>query len=368
MALNCGIVGLPNVGKSTLFTALTSLPAEASNYPFCTIEPNIGRVAVPDERLQQIAAVLSVGRTVPTSMEFIDIAGLAPGAARGEGLGNRFLAHIRETNLIVHVVRCFDDPDVSHVGGGERPDPRVDLETIETELLLADLETIARRRERISRDPALRRQVEALTHIEQQLSAGTPARALQAELVAESAQDNEQDALLQQLLTAKQQLIVCNVDEATLNTATPDAHPYEAIRATTNSGVIAICATLEAEIAALESAEERFEFLQSAGLSESGLGQLIREAYRLLGLRTFFTNNPNEVRAWTFHEKDSAATAGGYVHSDFERGFICAETFHCSDLSEHGSIEALRRAGKLRREGRDYQVRDGDIIHFRFHL
>ena len=367
MALNCGIVGLPNVGKSTLFTALTSLPAEASNYPFCTIEPNIGHVAVPDERLYRVAGILSPKRIVPTSVEFIDIAGLASGASKGEGLGNRFLAQIRETNLIAHVVRCFDDPDVSHVSGRKALDPRADLETIETELLLADLETIARRRQRIIKDPAMRQQVELLAQIEQELSAGTSARAMRVEI----SQDAELAGLVNQLLTMKQQLVVCNVDEASLGSAEPtgESNRYvQAVRSATDSALIVICAAFEAEIAALESMEERIEFLQAAGLAESGLGRLIRDVYRLLGLHTFFTSNQEEAHAWTFREHDRAATAAGYVHSDFARGFICAETFHCNDLFEYGSVDALRRAGKLRREGRDYRVRDGDVIHFRFNL
>ncbi len=372
MSLNCGIVGLPNVGKSTIFSALTSAPAEAANYPFCTIEPNVGIVAVPDRRLGEIAKICNPKKVVPAVVEFVDIAGLVKGASRGEGLGNQFLARIREVGAIVHVVRCFEDPDIVHVSG--KVQPASDIETVEIELALADLATVEGRRakaEKGVRSPdketakAAKAIVPLLDALGAALADGKTARSVS---VAE-----EQRALLADLhlLTAKRQIYVCNVDEAGLadHLAGKESPLVAAVRSAATSDqaeCIVICGKLEAEIAALENEEERAEFLKQAGLAESGLSILIHSAYRVLGLRTYFTAGPDEVRAWTINVGDLAPQAAGVIHTDFEKGFIKAEVYSCDELIELGSEAKVREAGRMRIEGREYVVRDGDVMHFRF--
>lgn len=369
MQLNCGIVGLPNVGKSTLFSALTSAPAEVANYPFCTIEPNVGIVSVPDSRLGRITGFVKPQKVIPAVVEFVDIAGLVRGASKGEGLGNKFLGHIRQVGAIIHVVRCFDDPDVVHVEG--RVDPVADIETIGIELAFADLETVERRRENLvkllkSQDKAVRDKARAAEPLIDRLIAaledGTPARNLGF--------DEAQRLLVQDLhlITMKPQLYCCNVDEDCLDLENDFVADVRAFAEADGSGVVVICAKLESEIAALDTMEEKAEFLGAAGLAESGLDKLIRKGYEMLGLMTYFTAGEKEVRAWTFPAATKAPQAAGVIHSDFERGFIRAETYHCEDLFAFESEQKLKEMGKLRVEGKDYTVKDGDILHFRFNV
>ena len=367
MGMNCGIVGLPNVGKSTIFQALTSTPTEAANYPFCTIEPNLGIVNVPDERLDRICKIIPSKRKVPATVEFVDIAGLVEGASQGEGLGNQFLSHVRNVGVLCHVVRCFDDEDVVHVGGLVAPVS--DIETINTELALADLDTVERRLEklpRLLRSPDKETVKEArfleplLLRLKFTLGQAFPAR-------SESWEDEERSLLGGlHLLTMKEQIFVCNVDEDGLEGESP--YVKEVRKAAGGDRVIVICGKLEAEIAALETEEERAEFLQAVGLAESGLSRLIRAGYEALGMRTFFTAGADENRAWTFLKGALAPEAAGVIHTDFQRGFIKAEVFHCGDLFELGSENAIRKAGKLRMEGKTYPVKDGDVLFFKFNV
>ncbi len=366
MGFKCGIVGLPNVGKSTLFNALTqTAAAEAANYPFCTIEPNVGDVGVPDPRLANIAEIAGSAETIPTRLTFVDIAGLVRGASKGEGLGNQFLAHIREVDAVAYVLRCFTDPDVAHVEG--RIDPISDAETVETELMLADMESLERRREPLAKK-AVSGEKEAKAQIALQLalidkalelvSAGKPAR------LARLTPEEERPFRMLQLLTAKPVVYVCNVDEAHLGGNALSSAVAERARGE-GAGCVVICAKLEAELAALDPAE-RTEYLRELGLKEPGLNALIREGYRVLDLITFFTAGPKEARAWTVTAGAKAAKAAGTIHTDFEKGFIRAETIAYADYVALGGEQAAKAAGKMRLEGKEYVVRDGDVMLFRF--
>jgi GTP-binding protein YchF len=364
LSLKCGIVGLPNVGKSTLFNALTKAQIAAENYPFCTIEPNVGIVEVPDARLGRLAAIAKPQKVIPAVVEFVDIAGLVAGASKGEGLGNQFLANIRETDAIAHVVRCFEDPNVVHVAG--RIDPVSDIETIHTELALADLQTVEKQLARYAKvakaggDKEAQRLVAALEKVQAALDAGRPARSVEL--------SKEELAVIKPLflLTMKPTMYVANVAEAGFKD-NPLLARVEAYAAKEGSPVVAICAALEAQIADMPDEDKKL-FLADMGMEEPGLARVIRAGYTLLGLQTYFTAGPKEVRAWTVPVGATAPQAAGVIHTDFERGFIRAEVVAYDDYVACNGEQGAKEAGKLRVEGKDYIVRDGDVMHFRFNV
>jgi len=361
MTLQCGIVGLPNVGKSTIFNALTAAGIQAENYPFCTIEPNTGVVTVPDARLQALDAIVHSERVLPATIEFVDIAGIVKGASKGEGLGNKFLANIRETHAIIHVVRCFDDTNVIHVDGA--PDPLRDIETIELELGLADLETLDKRIDRVTRqsksgDKTAAAEKEFFTALSQHISNGSPARSFEVpEAMATALRDCH-------LLTVKPVLYVANVDDASLAEGNDYSARLEEHAEKDRAAAVRICGAVEAELSELDDDEKR-DFLDDMGVDEPGLDRLIRAAYSLLHLITFFTAGEKEVRAWTIHEGDLAPTAAGEIHSDFETNFIRAEVIAYGDYLEAGGESGAKAKGVMRVEGKEYALQDGDVVHFR---
>lgn len=365
MGFKCGIVGLPNVGKSTLFNALTQTAnAQAANYPFCTIEPNVGDVAVPESRLDKIADIAQSAQKIPARMNFVDIAGLVRGASKGEGLGNQFLANIRETDAILYVLRCFDDEDITHVDG--TIDPLADLDTVQTELMLADLESLEKRRPALEKrakqgDKDAKLTIELVDKAMAVLSDGRPAR------YAEIDADDEKAWRMLQLLTAKKVMYVCNVDEDSAGSGNDYSAKVIAHAEAEGSEAVIISAQIESELALLDG-DERDEYLESLGLSEPGLNRLIQAGYALLGLKTYFTAGPKESRAWTFQDGWTAPRCAGVIHTDFEKGFIRAETIAFEDYVSLGGEQAAKEAGKARQEGKDYVVKDGDVMLFKFNV
>ena len=369
MGFNCGIVGLPNVGKSTLFNALTqTIAAQAANFPFCTIEPNTGRVAVPDVRLKKLEEIVKPRMVTPTQLEFVDIAGLVKGVSKGEGLGNQFLANIREVDAIIHVLRCFENENITHVEGSV--DPVRDAEIVETELMIADLESLEKRFDQAQKkarggDKDAIVNVSVMAPVIEALKSGKPARTAAPDAT-------NKDAIkaykMLQLLTAKPVLYVCNVDEDSAATGNAFSEKVFAKAKAEGASAVIISAEIESEVAQLESEEEKQEFLQSLGLEETGLSKIIRAGYALLGLETYFTAGPKEVRAWTFVKGSKAPQCAGIIHSDFERGFIRAETIAFDDFVKYGGEQACKEAGKMRSEGKDYVVKDGDLLNFLFNV
>jgi len=367
MALNCGILGLPNVGKSTIFSALCSTPAEAANYPFSTVKANTGIINLPDPRLDKLTAIFQPERTIPATVEFVDIAGLVKGASRGEGLGNQFLSHIRDAAVYAHVVRCFENSDVIHVS--DKLDPASDIETIDIELALADLQTLAKRRERAEKslkNPAEKKANEfvlsLLDRISPALENAQPIRSL-------GFNDEEKAAIYDcHFITAKPQLYVCNVDEAGIKSGNALTEIVKKRAQSEGTEAVCICGKFEADLCGIEDESEKKAFLDDLGLEETGLSTLIHSAYRLLGLRTFFTTGKDECRAWTFHSGDTAPKAAGVIHTDFEKGFIKAEVYTCDDIFHYGTEAKIKEAGKYRLEGREYIVKDGDVMFFKFNV
>lgn len=366
MSLQCGIVGLPNVGKSTLFNCLSNAKAQSANFPFCTIEPNVGVITVPDKRLEVLDSIVHSQQVVPTTVEIVDIAGLVKGASRGEGLGNKFLANIRETDAIIHVLRCFDDDNITHVDGSV--DPVRDKEVIDTELQIKDLETVEQRIQKCEKqaisgkDPEAKKQLDILLRYRDALQTGKNARTV------ELTEPEEKIAKGFFLLTSKPVMYVCNVDDASVVTGNAYVEAVRNAVKDEDAEILVIAAQTEAEINELETYEERQMFLNDLGLEESGVVKLIRSAYSLLKLRTFFTVGEKEIRAWTFHDGFKAPQAAGVIHSDFEKGFIRAEVIKYDDFVTLKSEAACKEAGKLGVEGKDYVVQDGDIMHFRFNV
>jgi GTP-binding protein YchF len=366
MSLKCGIVGLPNVGKSTLFNCLSNAKAQAANFPFCTIEPNVGTITVPDDRLTQLAEIVNPERIVPTTIEIVDIAGLVKGASKGEGLGNKFLANIRETDAIIHVLRCFEDGNVVHVDGSV--DPVRDKEIIDIELQLKDLESIEGRIAKVMRaaksgDKDAKRDFDYMTRIKEALEQGKSART-----VAPANDDEEKLMNDLQLLTSKPVLYVCNVEESSVVKGNAHVERVREAVKNENAEIIVLGAAIEADIAELETFEERQIFLGDLGLDEPGVAKLIRAAYKLLNLQTYFTAGVKEVRAWTIHKGDTAPKAAAVIHTDFEKGFIRAEVIKYNDYINYKTEAAVKEAGKLGVEGKEYIVQDGDVMHFRFNV